>query len=125
MLLVGFLQWWYSRGWASFAQGLLDRIRGLADFFSLGLLLRTLFYPFRQISAYGDENASLQAQLQQFLDKLLSRTIGAVVRIGILIFGIIAITIEAGLGALLVFAWPLIPLLSIATIILAVMGVTL
>jgi hypothetical protein len=60
MLVVGFLQWWYTRGWMGFAQGLLDKIRSLADFFSLGLLLRTLFYPFRQISAYSDENASLQ-----------------------------------------------------------------
>lgn len=123
MLVVGFLQWWYTRGWMGFAQRLLDKIRSLADFFSLGLLLRTLFYPFRQISAYSDENASLQKQISAFFDKLLSRTIGAVVRLGILIFGILAITVEAGLGAILAFAWPFIPLVPIVAVFCAIVGV--
>ncbi len=123
MLVVGFLQWWYTRGWFGFAQRLLDKIHSLADFFSLGLLLRTLFYPFRQISAYSDEYASLQKQIGAFFDKLLSRTIGAVVRLGILIFGILAITIEAIFGALLALAWPFIPLIPIAAVFCAIVGV--
>ena len=125
MLLFGFLQWWYLRGWMDFARGIADKIRNSADFFSIGLLLRTLFYPFRQISAYSDENASLQAQLQAFFDKLLSRTIGAVVRIGILIFGLIAIILEGVIGIVLMILWPLAPLMPIVAVILAVTGVTL
>ena len=125
MLMVGFLKWWYSRGWATFAHRLLDKLHNLADFFSLGLLARTLFYPFRQISAYSNENASMQARMQAFFDKLLSRTIGAVVRICIMVAGILAITLEATLGLILIFAWPFIPLVPIAAIALTVMGVAL
>ncbi len=125
MLMVGFLKWWYSRGWSTFAHKLLDKLHNLADFFSLGLLARTLFYPFRQISAYSDENASMQARMQAFFDKLLSRTIGAIVRIGIMIAGILAIALEATLGFILFLAWPFIPLVPVATIILTIMGVAL
>ncbi len=125
MLIFGFLQWWYLRGWSIFARGLLDKLHNIADFFSLGLLLRTLFYPFRQISAYSDDNASLQVQFQAFFDKLLSRIIGATVRIGILIFGIVVIALEATLGVVLAVIWPFIPFAPIAAIILAIMGVAL
>lgn len=125
MLIFGFLQWWYVRGWSIFTHGLLDKLRNLADFFSMGLLLRTLFYPFRQISAYSDDNASLPVQLQAFFDKLLSRVIGATVRIGILIFGVVAITLEATLGIVLTIVWPFIPFVPVAAIVLAIIGVTL
>ena len=125
MLIVGFLKWWYARGWVTFARRLLDKLHNLADFFSLGLLARTLFYPFRQISAYSDETASLQARMQAFFDKLLSRTIGAIVRLGIMLAGILAITVEAAAGIVLCLAWPILPLMPVATIVLAVMGVTL
>ncbi len=125
MLVVGFLKWWYARGWSIFARRLLDKLHNLADFFSLGLLARTLFYPFRQISAYANENASLQARMQAFFDKLLSRTIGAIVRLGIMLAGVLTITVEAALGLVLCLAWPILPLMPIATIVLAIMGVTL
>ena len=46
-----------------------------------------------------------------------------VVRLGILIFGILAITVEAGLGAILAFAWPFIPLVPIVAVFCAIVGV--
>lgn len=67
----------------------------------------------------------MQARMQAFFDKLLSRTIGAIVRIGIMIAGILAISVEAILGLILIFAWPFIPLIPIAAIALTVMGVAL
>ena len=51
MLAVSFLQWWYLRGWLAYFDGFRIKMRDMADFFSIGLLLRTLFQPFRQISA--------------------------------------------------------------------------
>jgi hypothetical protein len=123
--MVGFLQWWYTRGWARFAEGLLNRLRGLTDFFSLGLLVKTFFSPFRQISAYGDDNASLQQQFAQFWDKMLSRIIGAVVRFMIIIGGIVTLFVVTTIGFVLTLAWPLMPLMPIAGVVLSIMGVTL
>ena len=96
----------------------------MADFFSIGLLLRTLFQPFRQISAdETGEKGGIQGALVAFFDRLLSRIIGFVVRVCIIIAGIIVMTLQFVFGALLALLWPCIPLLPIAGIIVSSMGV--
>jgi hypothetical protein len=125
MVLVGFLQWWYSIGWMDFALRQVDRLRNLADFFSIGVLLRTFFSPFRQISAYSNENANIQQQIGEFFDKLLSRIIGAFIRFFIIIFGIIAIMFTAAATGIMFLAWPILPLMPVISVVLAIAGVTL
>lgn len=118
--MTGILQWWYVGGWRIFVTGLGERLKNSADFFSIGLLLKTLFAPFRQISA----NEAGVSRMQAFLDKLFSRVIGAVVRIFIIIAGIIALTFQLVFGIVLAILWPIIPFLPIACIVLAIVGVT-
>ena len=125
MLIVGFLQWWYSIGWMDFALKLVDRLKNLADFFSLGLLFKTFFSPFRQISAYTSDDANIKQQITEFFDKLLSRIIGAVVRFLVIIVGIITLTAVTLFWGILFLAWPLMPFAPIAGIVLTIMGVTL
>lgn len=125
MLAVDFLQWWYSRGWGHFARALVDKLRGMADFFSITLLLRTLFSPFRQISTQDVTEGGPIAYISNFFDKLLSRIIGAIVRIMILIFGTIVLVIEAVLSLIFVIIWPAIPLAPAVCIVLCIMGVAL
>jgi hypothetical protein len=125
MLAVSFLQWWYSRGWGIYFRGFRERMRNLADFFSIGLLLRTLFQPFRQISAdETGETGGIQGALIAFFDRLLSRFIGCVVRIGIIIAGIIAMTVQLIGGCLLALLWPCVPLVPFIGIVVCMMGVT-
>jgi ABC-type multidrug transport system fused ATPase/permease subunit len=122
MLMIGFLQWWYSIGWMDFALRQVDRLRNLADFFSIGLLLRTFFSPFKLISAYSDDNANIQQQFAEFFDKLLSRIIGAFVRFFIIIFGIIAIVFTAAATGIMFLLWPILPLMPVISVILAIAG---
>ena len=111
MLALSFLEWWYLHGWGRFAASLGSKLRGAADFFSISLLLRSLFAPFKQISAYGSGDESIQGQIGDFFDKLLSRVIGAIVRIMILIAGIIWLIIETIGSLLLIVLWPILPIL--------------
>lgn len=125
MLAVSFLQWWYSRGWGIFLQGFRERMRNLADFFSIGLLLRTLFQPFRQISANETgETGGLEGALVAFFDKLLSRFIGFLVRTGLIVMGVVAILLQFVIGVALVIIWPIIPFLPIAGIVVSITGVS-
>ena len=119
-MLGGLLQWWYAGGWGMFASSLKDRLRNTADLFSIGILFKTLFAPFRQISAVSSGTSKWQA----FLDRLFSRMVGGVVRLLIIQAGIITLVFQAVVGVLLVIIWPLVPFLPIACIVLAVMGVT-
>ena len=51
MFIVGLLGWWYGAGWRERARMIIERLAKAYDFFSLDLLIKTLFAPFRQISA--------------------------------------------------------------------------
>ena len=125
MLALSFIEWWYLQGWGKFAAELVNKLRGAADFFSISLLLRSLFAPFKQISAYGSGDESLQGRLSDFGDKLLSRVIGAIVRIFILVAGIIWLLVETAASLALIVLWPVLPLLPVVGIIMTVMGVTI
>ena len=63
--------------------------------------------------------------LSVFFDKLLSRTIGAIVRLFILIFGFIAFIFDAILSILLVVIWPILPLAPLICVVLCIAGVAL
>lgn len=105
-------------------KGLGRKLGNAMDFFSLGLLLKTLFEPFKQISG-GTVEGSPDARFQAFLDRLFSRVIGAVVRIGLLFVGVLIVALELVAGVALIVAWPIIPLLPIIGLALTLGGVTL
>ena len=118
--MVDMLTWWYSRGWGVFISGLKNRLRDSADFFSIGQLLRTLFKPYRQISA-GTSGGGLSG----FGDRLISRVVGFFVRFFIIVFGAIALFIETLIGAIMIVLWPMAPVLIVVGVVMAVMGVKL
>jgi hypothetical protein len=76
-------------------------------------------------AAYGSGDESIQGQIRDFFDKLLSRIIGAIVRIMILIAGIVWLVFEIVASLALIILWPVMPLLPVACVVLTVMGVTL
>jgi hypothetical protein len=121
MFIVGILGWWYGRGWSQRITHLRERLMSTLDYFSIDLLLRTFFSPFRQISA-GKVRGPLGVQLQAFFDRLISRVIGAMVRLTMIIVGSIAIILYVLVGGLLLVLWGIIPFLPVIGIILFVMG---
>lgn len=108
-----------------FFAGLKNQLQNAADFFSIRLLVGNMFAPFRQISAAESASSpDLGTQISVFFDKLLSRMIGAVVRLLLLIIGTILIILQAVAGCLIAILWPLAPVLVVACVVLAVMGVS-
>lgn len=111
MLIVSLLSWWYGDGWVNFIHEFSQALRNTIDFFSISSLFKTLFAPFRQISAHGG-----------FLDRLISRFIGSIVRFFLIIFGLIAIILETMIGVIMIILWPLIPLTPAACVFLTMIG---
>lgn len=91
------------------------------DYFSIDLLLRTLFSPFRQISA-GKVRGPIGVQMRAFFDQLISRVIGGVVRLFMIIIGCLAIALQTVIGALIVVAWAFVPFLPVIGIVLFLSG---
>lgn len=123
MFLVGLLQWWYGPGWIDQIDLIRQRLARTIDFFSIGHLLATLFSPFRQISA-GRVGGPIGAQFQAFLDKTISRLIGAMVRGFTIIAGLVVMLVQAIFGLLIIVAWLVIPALPLIGFIAFAIGWT-
>lgn len=121
MFIVGLFSWWYGTGWLQCVARVRGNLMSVYDYFSFDLLLRTLFAPFRQISA-GKVRGPLGVQMRAFFDRLISRVIGGIIRTTVLIFGSITLCIAVLIGLLRLVIWPLIPALPIAFIVLAMSG---
>ena len=95
------------------------RVAGVLDFFSIGLLLGSLFAPFRQISV-GRVQGSLDTQLRAWADKQLSRAIGATVRLIVIGAGLLATIMMVVVAIGLLLLWPLVPLVPVIATIVAI-----
>ncbi|MGH7218588.1 MAG: hypothetical protein ACREGE_04060 [Candidatus Microsaccharimonas sp.] len=124
MFLVGLISWWYGRGWIGQWKRMAGRFASTLEFFSIGQLLSTLFSPFRQISANAGNDGSFPAVFRAFVDKLISRLIGSIIRFFTIIFGIITIILQAVYELVIVVAWWFLPLLPIVGFVLLALGWT-
>lgn len=121
MFIAGMLLWWYGQGWRDAAMRVGRRLMNLEDYFSIDLLLKTFFSPFRQISA-GKTQGPLGVQMRAFFDRLISRAIGAMIRLFTILIGLVAILLYAIIGLITLVFWAFIPLLPIAGIVLFIFG---
>ena len=103
MLFVDFISWWYADGLKGFMQRLGLQLAKITDFFSVGLLIKTLFTPFR----------------------LIDRFIGGLIRSTVLLFAIIVIFTTIVIDILKIILWLMAPSLPIIGAVLLAMGVTL
>ena len=117
------LSWWYGAGWIERAKLIRERIARTVDYFSINLLLKTLFSPFRQISA-GKVNGPIGLKWRAFIDRTISRIIGAFIRIVIIIIGCVTIAIYCVLGVITMAVWALVPLFPIIGFLLFISGWT-
>lgn len=126
MAIAEMFLWWYASGWRVFINKLRTSLTNITDFFSMSSLVRTLFKPYRQISAEtASDHASLDIKFHMFLDRLISRIVGFVSRLFLLFAGIIIISVGGIISLILIILWPIIPLAPVAGIILALIGVIL
>jgi hypothetical protein len=122
LLVTSLLRWWYTEGLRQKIQSFANRLEGTMDFFSFSLLIKTLFSPFRQISA-GRVDGPLGVQLRALVDKLVSRIIGAGIRITILVVGGVIVTLQLVLIIFLLIGWLAFPIIPVIGIILSVLGI--
>lgn len=124
LLVTSLLKWWYTEGLHQRINNLSNQLYGTLDYFSLSLLVKTFFSPFRQISA-GKVDGPIGVQIRTLADNLVSRVIGAGVRAVILLIGVVIIILELIWGAILFVGWLIFPAVPLIGIIFSVMGLML
>jgi len=123
MLVISFVQWWYGRGFKEYLAWFVDRLKDIADFFSMRLLVRNLFAPFRQIATEKRDNLPLSERLHAWADLMVSRMVGAIIRFVLLIVGTVSLLVRVVIGLVVMILWPLTPLLLVYAVMLYVRGV--
>jgi hypothetical protein len=119
MLALEFFTWWYSRGWQQLAKNMERRITLTSSMFSVPILLRTLFAPWKRIITYP--GSSIEAKIRAFSDNMVSRFVGFMVRIFVLFTAAIMLLIVSVVALIELVAWPLLP---IVVLVLLAKGVT-
>lgn len=121
MGIVSLLGWWYGPGWKLRVLALREKLFATIDYFSIDLLAKTFFSPFRQISA-GKVRGPIGLQIRAFFDQLLSRVIGSIVRSIVICIGIVAIVLHVILGLIALLLWAVMPLAPFVGVSLALLG---
>ncbi len=121
LLVTSLLRWWYGDGWRQRTQLVANRLDGTIDYFSFDLLVKTLFAPFRQISA-GKVDGPLNMQMRAMVDRMFSRVIGAAVRLILLIIGGIVIGVQVIIGLVVLIGWALVPVAPIIGLVVTLTG---
>jgi ABC-type transport system involved in cytochrome bd biosynthesis fused ATPase/permease subunit len=110
MAIAYLLGWWYGPGWLWVARSFQKWIKEIQETFSVSILLKTWFAPWKQIQS----PSSFRYFLQSAIDNFISRFIGATVRTGMLLLAFLAIAFIAVSGLITLVCWPFVPLLIIA-----------
>ncbi|HUD10244.1 MAG TPA: hypothetical protein VMR28_01070 [Candidatus Saccharimonadales bacterium] len=115
MLGISLLTWWYGQGWSQVASSIPRRLHATIKLFSADTLLRTLFAPWRRIVSYPGK--SLSDHFRAMIDNIISRIVGFLVRLSVLISAVLALVIITVFGVIELVVWPLLPLAAVASLI--------
>jgi hypothetical protein len=115
MFMLDLFVWWYGNGWTGVLRATRRRLAGLGAAFSTATLLKTLFAPWKRIITYP--GSGLDAKLRALGDNLISRFVGFMVRIVVLLAALISLIGLCLIGLAELVVWPLLPLAAVALIV--------
>ena len=87
------------------------------NFFSIPLLLKTLFYPWRRYKWGYPRGFDIGKYLETITSNLFSRLMGAICRIFLIIIGTIFQIFVVAAGVVLFVGWLLLPILLLAALL--------
>lgn len=121
MIIVWALSWWYGAGWRARLVWLREVMASSYDYFSIGQLSKTLFSPYRQIAA-GKVKGPIGVKWRAFVDRSMSRVIGAVVRLLFIVVGSAWLVIQLVVGVFVIAIWALIPVAPLIGFVVMMSG---
>ena len=121
IIVLQFWNWYYTGAVRSLIKTWRDFIVFVREYYSIPLLLKTLFYPWRRdITKYG-RGFSIKNFLETLSFNLISRGLGFFARIFIIILGSICLVGVIVLGALALIVWLILPVVLLFFIIMGLM----
>jgi len=117
-LVAAFFVWWLAITPKKIMVICGRTIKKFFDFFSIDLLAKTLFLPWKR-DEIDTSNMALQDKFRVWIMNLVSRLVGLVVRLITISLGFATITLTAISGVLVSIVFMLLPLLGVGLIVIA------
>ena len=120
--MMDYLTWHYSTAYRDLLRAWLNYMWFVAHFFSLGILLRTFFSPFKRNSEKNNKGLDIEAILEVLAVNLIMRLVGILIRTVLIAIGlaVLAVVTTGGLAAILI--WTLLPGFLIALLLVSIFG---
>ena len=90
-----------------------DYLRFNLNYFSVPLLLKTLFSPWKKYQASYGKGFDVGRYLEAFFSNMIFRIFGAIIRTFLIIIGLISEVVVVFGGAIAFFAWLVLPALMV------------
>jgi hypothetical protein len=110
MSITYLLQWWYGAGWRRQVTLISVRVKRIGKAFSGGILIKTLFSPWKRLVTGTDRNSTLGDKLRAALDNVVSRFVGFMVRSITLFTALITIVAVFFINLIIIIIWPIVPI---------------
>jgi len=110
-ILFQYIQWHFSEAPKKILHVWKNYFKFYSYFFSIPLLLKTYFSPWRRITWSKGRGFSIRRFLEAFISNLFSRCVGAVLRTFLILIGVGMELLVFLIGATLFLSWFLIPII--------------
>lgn len=120
MIVFELFAWWYGAGWIMAARNIGRMLAGISRLFSIPILMRTLFAPWKRIITLP--GASLDAKLRAYGDNIVSRAVGFTVRFLVLLTALLLVAFALVFGILGFVLWPFVPVGAVLLVIQGIIG---
>lgn len=112
-LCYNYVVWHYSRAVVDLFRNWSNMVWFVFTFFSLPLLFRTLFAPFRRLDEGYEKGFNPEQWAGTFIVNTLMRFVGACVRLFVIVLGIVVLAVVLCGGFFLLLTWLVAPLLVV------------
>lgn len=114
LVISHYFLWHYSAALVRFTAIYKDIIFFVADFFSLPILLKSFFAPWRRLAEpYPEDKLDFSEMMSVFIVNSLVRLVGVVMRSIMILVGLIALVLTVVLYPVLVLLWLALPLVIV------------
>lgn len=111
-MISGYLTWWFHQGWHEAWQRAVRWLISIADFFSVDILIKTWFAPWKN-DVLSSQNMALSDKTKIWEQNFASRFFGFLIRTAVIFVALIVLAFSTIGLTLLLVGWFLAPFLII------------
>jgi len=116
LIFSGYFSWYYGKAFLDITHVWLNFVWFVARFFSISTLLRTLLSPWKRVKETYERGSNFEDFAGVFVVNILTRVLGALIRLVIIAIGFIALTLTLVGGLLFLAFWIVAPILSVLAV---------